>query len=137
MAMPDCTLRGVIGGQIVRWRNSRSETRWTLARRLFWSVRFWLQGQAIGLRAIRATQLGSRVRYQGELWRISNWSNSPRSTLAKQDGYVENVPREDFTPERSVREFLHRFRVGRDHYLGYWHCIDVDRRIRRVESPDA
>ena len=117
----------------LRWGRNLRESKWTRARRLLWGFRYWLRGIRLGLRAMRRVQLGSTVIYEGERWGIYNWAGSPSSSLRRdRDGECrERVPATDFRPVVSPRELLHRFRVIRRWYMGYWHSIDVNKRLSR------
>ena len=98
-------------------------------RRRFWSRVYWLYAWWLGLKNVRRTALGSRVRYKGEVWSISNWADSAHSNLSGPgDKYEKHVSRDEFTPVLSLGELWHRITMLRWWWMTCWHGIAVRRR---------
>lgn len=124
-------LRGMWSEQRA-WSRNLGESWGTFARRAVWSVRYWLTGVRVGLGALRHDVVGSRVRFEGSVWEIANWSYpSPSATLARGDERREHVLRSEFRPIVSPRELWHRFWSQYSWWMGYWHCIHVNQRLGR------
>jgi len=99
-------------------------------RHSFWWIMYWLYAWWLGLCHIRRTVLGGKVRYKGGIWTISNWADSPSSTLMGPNGEREEcVPRDDFKPVISIAQLWHRISFIREWWMRSWHCIYVHRRL--------
>ena len=111
-------------------RNLKEPMR-VLTRRIFWATVYWFYAVWLGVRAMRDTQLGSRVRYRGMIWRINNWASGPFSSLVRQNPhvYVEKVPYDELVAVLSVSEFSHRFVVIYRWWMTSWHNIYVIRKL--------
>lgn len=122
------TVRRELGSQF-RQSANLGESLPTKCRRFAWSVIYLVKALRCAVNAVRREQLGSRVIYEGQECFINNWANGEFPTLAGACGYRQYVPRAEIVNVVDARELWHRFSFGFDFYIGYWHGIDVNKRL--------
>lgn len=120
---------GVIKKQVAISRNLKESFGRKFVRAM-WCVVFLTKAILCGLRSMRRECLGSAVYHNGKRRFISNWAGTGSPTICGEDDfYQKDVPRSELISERSLSEFLHRFRFGFRFYATNWLGIDVNRRV--------
>lgn len=115
----------------MQWDTSRNmgESFSLRVARLFWSIVYLTRGLIVGLKGMRTQSIGETVYYKGEKWFVSNWAGSAFVSIARDGGYLANIPQSELTPCRHPREKLHRFNTAFWWYMTSWHPIDVSNRL--------
>lgn len=124
-------MRRGIWKDALTWSRNLRESRWTLARRLFWTAVGWVKSWRVGLSGLRQPQLGSHVLFEGERWQISNfaWQGGMVLTRSRDGVRRESVDRRQCTPIWTPREFWHRVVTIRRWWVTSWLEIWVQRRL--------
>lgn len=105
------------------------ETRSMKLQRAFYSAFYLLYAFWLAFRGMFHEQIGSRVKYRGKMYFISNWAGSGYPTLARDGEYLPFVPRNEIKGMRTLAELSHRFGAVFSWWMSSWHSIYVHKRM--------
>lgn len=88
---------------------------------LYWRIRImWM-----ALKWVTTLNLGDVVIYKGKRYVLNQGVCSPYWDMGAADGgeYLKRIHENDFTKERTLKNYLGSFRSGYRFFMGYWFDI--------------